>query len=513
MTTSAHPPAEDPAIAFGSPRGRWVVAATVLGSGLAFIDATVVNVALPSIGDSLGAGLSSLTWVINAYTLTLASLILLAGSLGDRFGRRRIFVVGVVWFALASLLCGLAPNVETLIAARALQGVGGALLTPGSLAILQSAFRPEDRGRAIGAWSGLAGVAGAAGPFLGGWLVQVASWRWVFLINLPFAIAVVVIAVRHVPESRDPTASAHIDLAGGTLGAVGLGAVTYGLITWQDQGSTAPAVLLALVVGVALLIGFVVREHTVNDPMLPLGIFGSRLFRAVNIVTFVVYAALGGVFFWLVLNLQVVSGYTPLGAGVALFPTTLILLLLSSRMGALAQRVGPRLPMTVGPLLCALGVAGMTRIGPGASYVSDVLPPVIAFGLGLSVTVAPLTATALAAAPAQHAGLASGVNNAVARVAGLLTVAILPLVAGLSGEAYNDPNLLEPAYRTAMWVCTSLLAAGGVLAAVLVRAPVREPPPVALPVKHQRWHCAVDGPPMPSCPRDGPLVLSPPIRH
>jgi EmrB/QacA subfamily drug resistance transporter len=508
MTTSALPPAAEPAIVFGSPRARWVVAATVLGSGLAFIDATVVNVALPSIGDSLGAGLSSLTWVINAYTLTLASMILLGGSLGDRFGRRRVFIIGVVWFALASLLCGLAPNVETLIAARALQGVGGALLTPGSLAILQAAFRPEDRGRAIGAWSGLAGVAGAAGPFIGGWLVQVVSWRWVFLINLPFAIAVVVIAVRHVPESRDPTASTHIDLAGAALGAAGLGALTYGLITWQDQGPTAPAVLLGLLVGLVALIGFVVRERTVSDPMLPLGIFASPLFRAVNIVTFVVYAALGGVFFWLVLNLQVVAGYSPLAAGVALLPTTLIMLLLSSRMGALAQRVGPRLPMTVGPLVCALGVAGMTRIGPGVSYVSDVLPPVIAFGLGLSITVAPLTATALAAAPAQHAGLASGVNNAVARVAGLLAVAILPLVAGLSGEAYNDADLLEPAYRTAMWVCTSLLATGGVLAAVLVRAPVREPPPVALPVEHQRWHCAVDGPPMPSCPRDGPLGVS-----
>jgi len=506
VTTSAHPPAPDVGLAFGSPSARWVVAATVLGSGLAFIDATVVNVALPSIGDSLGASLSSLTWTINAYTLTLAAMILLGGSLGDRFGRRRVFVTGVVWFALASLLCGLAPNVETLIAARALQGVGGALLTPGSLAILQSAFRPEDRGRAIGAWSGLSGVAGAAGPFLGGWLVQVASWRWVFFINLPFAIAIVVIAVRHVPESRDPTASAHIDLAGAALGAAGLGALTYGLITWQDQGFTAPAVLLTLLVGIAALAGFVVRERTAREPMLPLGIFASPLFRAVNVVTFVVYAALGGVFFWLVLNLQVVAGYSPLAAGVALLPTTLIMLLLSSRMGDLAQRVGLRLPMTVGPLLCALGVAGMTRIGHGASYVSEVLPPVLVFGLGLSVTVAPLTATALAAAPAQHAGLASGVNNAVARVAGLLAVAVLPLVADLSGEAYNDPVLLEPAYRTAMWVCALLLAAGGVLASVLVRPEGK--PPVAAPLEEQRWHCAVDGPPMPSCPRNGPLAVN-----
>ena len=306
--------------------------------------------------------------------------------------------------------------------------------------------------------------------------MQVASWRLVFFINLPLAIAVVVIAVRHVPESRDPTASAHIDVAGAALGAVGLGALTYGLITWQDQGFTAPAVLLALLVGLVALIGFVVRERTVSDPMLPLGIFALPLFRAVNVVTFVVYAALGGVFFWLVLNLQVVAGYSPLAAGLALLPTTLIMLLLSSRMGALAQRVGARLPMAVGPLLCALGVAGMTRIGQGASYIGDVLPPVIVFALGLSVTVAPLTATALAAAPVQHAGLASGVNNAVARVAGLLAVAALPLVAGLSGEAYHDPNLLEPAYRTAMWFCTSLLTAGGVLAAVLVRHPRSDHP-------------------------------------
>jgi EmrB/QacA subfamily drug resistance transporter len=308
-------------------------------------------------------------------------------------------VIGVVWFALASLLCGLAPSIEALIAARALQGVGGALLTPGSLAILQSAFRPEDRAHAIGAWSGLAGVAGAAGPFLGGWLVQVTSWRGVFFINLPFAIAVVAIAARHVAESRDPTASPHTDLAGAALGAAGLGTLTYGLITWQDRGFTAPAVLVALLTGVALLAGFVVRERTAKDPMLPLGIFASPLFRATNVVTFVVYAALGGVFFWLVLNLQVVTGYGPLAAGVSLLPLTLILLLLSSRMGALAQRVGPRLPMTVGPLLCALGVAAMTRIGQGASYLFDVLPPVIVFGLGLSITVAPLTATALAQHP------------------------------------------------------------------------------------------------------------------
>ena len=494
-TVSALATAPAAAIAYGTSRARWVLAATVLGSGLAFIDATAVNVAVPAIGHSLGAGLSGLTWTVNAYALTLASLILLGGSLGDRLGRRRVFRVGVVWFALASLLCGLAPNVESLIAARALQGVGGALLTPGSLAILQSSFRPEDRGRAIGAWSGLTGLAAAAGPVLGGWLVQATSWRGVFLINLPVAIAVV-IAARHVPESRDPGAARHIDITGAALGAAGLGSLTYGLITWQDSRFTAPAVLVALSVGVVALAGFVVRERTAKEPMLPLGIFDSSLFRVANLITFMVYAALGGVFFWLVLNLQVVVGYDPLAAGVALLPLTLILLLLSSRMGALAQRIGPRLPMTGGPLLCALGAAGMTRIGEGASYVADVLPPVVVFGLGLSLTVAPLTATVLAAAPARHAGLASGVNNATARVAGLLAIAILPLVTGLSGEAYSNPNVLEPAYRIAMWVAAGLLAAGGVLAGLFVHWPKEESPSVPAPPEAVRWYCGVDGPPL-----------------
>ena len=480
-----------------------MLAATVLGSSLAFIDATVVNVALPRIGESLGARMSDLTWVINAYTLTLASLILLGGSLGDRVGRRRVFVTGVVWFALASLLCGLAPNVQTLIAARALQGVGGALLTPGSLAILQSTFRAEDRGRAIGAWSGLAGIGGAAGPFIGGWLVQVSSWRWIFLINLPVAVAVVLISQRHVPETRDPMAPRHVDLAAAALGAVGLGGITYGLIAWQNEGPGSPSVLSPLLAGAAALIGFVVRERTAAEPMLPLDIFASRLFRATNAVTFAIYAAFGGVFFWLVLQLQVVAGFSPVAAGLSLLPVTGLLLLLSARMGALAQRIGPRIPMTLGPLLCAVGVAGLTRIGAGSSYLGDVLPPVLLYGLGLSLTVAPLTSTTLAAAPEQHAGLASGVNNAVARVAGLLCVAVLPLVASLGGAAYHDPVRLEPAFRTAMWVCAGLLVAGAILAAVFVRAPTAEP---SAPAKEPRRYCPVDGPPLHECPRRGPLA-------
>ena len=481
-------------LVFGTTRARWVIAATVLGSGMAFIDATVVNVALPRIGTDLGAGLAGLQWTINAYTLALASLILLGGSLGDTFGRRRAFVAGVAWFALASLLCGLAPNIETLVVARALQGVGGALLTPGSLAILQSSFRRQDRARAIGAWSGLGGVAGAVGPFLGGWLVDAASWRFVFLINLPVAVAVLAVTLRWVPESRDAEASRQLDLQGAALGAAGLGSLTYGLIAWQGRGFSSPVVLTALGLGVLGLAGFVARERWAREPMLPLGIFRSAVFTATNLVTFAVYAAIGGVFFLLVLQLQVVSGYSALKAGTALLPATVMMLLLSARAGALAARIGPRWPMTVGPLTGAVGVALMTRIGPDASYVREVLPAASLFGLGLAFTVAPLTATVLAAVPDRHAGLASGVNNAVARVAGLLAVAALPLVAGLSGEAYANPTVLDPAFTTAMTVCAGLLAAGGLLAALTIRTP-RAGPQTA-PADRSRHHCAVDAPPL-----------------
>ena len=498
--TDTAPGQEPIGLAYGERKARWVLAATVLGSSLTFVDATVVNIALPVIGKDLDAGLSALTWTVNAYTLTLACLILLGGSLGDRLGRRRVFIVGVLWFALASMLCGLAPNIHTLIAARALQGVGGALLTPGSLAILQASFRPADRGRAIGAWSGLAGIAGATGPFIGGWLIGVTSWRWIFLINVPIALTVVVIARRHVPESSDPAASHHIDVTGAGLAAVGLAALTYGLIAWPTDGLGSAAVWGSLTIGLVGLACFLAWEARAAEPMLPLGIFASRVFSATNAVTFAVYAALGGIFFWLVLTLQVVAGFTPLAAGVALLPVTLIMLTFSARAGGLSARIGPRIPMTAGPLLAAVGVAGMSRIGPDASYLVDVLPPVSVFGCGLALTVAPLTATALASVSARHAGLASGVNNAVARIGGLLAVAVLPLLAGLSGLSYSDPAVLEPAFHTVIWVCVALLVTGGLLAAVFVRTPEpipgdtptgppREPEPV-------RRCCPVDGPPL-----------------
>jgi EmrB/QacA subfamily drug resistance transporter len=448
-------------------RGRWVLAAAVLGSGVALLDTTVVNVALPTLGRDLEAGFAGLQWTVNGYTLSLAGLILLGGSLGDRFGRRRVFVVGTVWFGVASVLCGLAPSIETLVAARVLQGAGGALLTPGSLAILQASFVPADRGRAIGAWAGLGAVAAAVGPVVGGLLVEV-SWRLVFFVNVPLCAAVVVVAVRHAPESSDPEARPHLDVLGAVLGALGLAGVTYGLILLGVGGAPA-AVTGALGGGLLLLAAFVAAERRSTMPMLPLDIFSSRQFTAANLVTFCVYAALGAVFFLLVVHLQVVAGWTPLAAGLSLVPVTACMLLLSARSGALAGRIGPRLPMTVGPLLCAVGAVLLAGVGADAGYPADVLPGVLVFGLGLSTTVAPLTVTVLAAAPTRHAGIASGVNNAVARTAGLLAVAALPVAAGLTGADYDDPAQFAPGFRTALLLAAGLLAAGGLLAALTIR--------------------------------------------
>jgi EmrB/QacA subfamily drug resistance transporter len=485
--------------------GRWVLAAVVLGSGMTFLDGTVVNVALPTIGRNLGASLAGLQWTVNAYTLSLAALILLGGSLGDRYGRRKVFVTGAVWFAAASLLCGLAPDIGTLIAARTLQGVGGALLTPGSLALIQSSFAAQDRARAIGVWSGLGGIAGALGPLLGGWLVDSAGWRWVFLINLPLAATVVAIAVRHVPESRDETATGRFDWQGATLGAAGLAGVTYALIAAGGNSTSIAVTVLSGVLGAGCLAGFVLVERRSHHPMLPPGLFASGQFTAANVVTFAVYAALGGVFFFLVLELQTEAGFSALASGTALLPITVIMLLLSERSGRLAARIGPRIPMTVGPAVCAVGLLLMTRIGAGASYLADVLPAVSFFGLGLAATVAPLTATVLASADDRHAGAASGVNNAVARAAGLLAVAALPLLVGLSGNDYEIPAAFGTGFRTAVMICAGLLVAGSLLAWFTIRSDaLREAPaeaapgdePQARPEPPCRHHCAIGAPPL-----------------
>ncbi len=489
-------------IRLASPRGRWVLAAAVLGSSMAFLDSTVVNVALPTIGRELHTSLVGLQWTVTSYTLTLAGLILLGGALGDRFGRRRVFLIGVTWFALASALCGLAPDIGVLIGARALQGIGGALLTPGSLAIIQATFVHEDRSRAIGSWSGLGGVAGAIGPFLGGWIVGSIGWRWIFLLNLPLAIAVLLVGLRHVPESRDPTAHGRFDIAGAVLAALALAGITEALI--EAPSGAGLTVLLSGVAGVVAGVAFVMVElHRGRHPgrvppMLPLGIFSSRQFTAINVITFVVYGAMGAVFFLLVLELQVVAGFSPLEAGVALLPSTVLMLLLSARFGALAQRIGPRWLMTGGILIAAAGLLLLTRIGPHTSYVADVLPAVAVFGLGLSMTVAPLTATVLASADDRHAGVASGVNNATARAAGLLSVAGLPAAVGLSGAALYSAVLLEHGFRAAMTVCAGLMGLAAVLSAVLVNNNVLRPPAGAdpPPVPECRINCAIGAPPL-----------------
>ncbi|MFI6804233.1 MFS transporter [Streptomyces luteogriseus] len=457
-----------PDVRLASPQGKWVLLTTVLGSSMAMLDSTVVNVALPRIGRDLDANLSALQWTVNAYMVTLAGLILLGGALGDRFGRRKVFVIGVVWFAVASLLCGIAPNAGVLIAARALQGVGGALLTPGSLALIQASFRPDDRGRAVGLWSGFGGIGAAVGPFVGGWLVDGPGWRWVFLLNVPLALVCVPVALRHVPESGDQRAHGRFDVLGAVLGALALALVTYALI---EAGEGGLVVVVSAVAGLAAAVAFVVVERRRPDPMMPPDIFASRQFTAVNLVTLCVYAALGGFFFLAALQLQVVVGYSALAAGTALLPTTVLMLLLSARSGELADRIGPRIPLTVGPLLCAAGMLLMLRVGPGASYAVDVLPALVVLGLGLVTLVAPLTATVLGSVSVVRAGLASGINNAAARAAGLLAVAALPLLAGMGEEAYREPVAFDTAFDKAMGWCAGALVVGAVIASAVVRRP------------------------------------------
>jgi EmrB/QacA subfamily drug resistance transporter len=478
----------------GTPAGRWVLLATITGSGMAMLDATVVNIALPSIGREFNADFRTLQWIVNSYTLTLAALILLAGALGDHFGRRRVFIAGVVWFALASLLCGLAPTAEVLVAARALQGIGGALLTPGSLAIISSSFVTEDRARAVGAWSGLGGVATAIGPFLGGYLVGL-NWRLVFLVNLPVAAFIVVTSLRHVPESFDEQSPPGLDVVGAVLTAAGLAGVTYAL-TSLGGGAGGMAVAVTGVGGLAALLAFVQVERRSPHPLVPLGLFTDRRFSVANAVTLLVYAGLGVFFFLLVLHLQIVAGFSPLAAGTALLPVTALMLLLSARAGALAERIGPRIPMSVGPLLAAAGFLLTLRIGRGASYLGDVLPAVVVVGLGLSLTVAPLTATVLGSADPRYAGTASGVNNAIARAGGLLAVAVIPVAAGLGDTDYTRPTSFEAGFHPAMLISAGLLALGSLLAAVLLHEP--RPVPVSAPTERipleRCSHCGVTGP-------------------
>jgi len=460
-----------PELAYKSAAGRWVIAATVLGSGMALIDSTVVGIALPTIGRSFTATIGTLQWVVTGYTLTLAALLLLGGSLGDRYGRRRVFTIGVVWFTISSASCGLAHSATALIVARVVQGIGAALLTPGSLAILQASFVESDRGRAIGAWSGLGGLASAAGPLLGGYLIAAASWRWIFFINVPLGALVLALSVRHVPESFDPKAEGPIDVLGAAVGMVSLAAVTYGLIEGPGRGFGSPIVLGVLLFGLVGTVAFVLIEHNSSSPMVPLKLFGARQFSVTQAVTLIVYAALGGALFLIPVELQVVNHYSPFEAGAALIPLTVVLLFLSARSGQLAARIGPRLQMGAGPVVVGAGLALLIASTGSRSYLAGVLPAVLVFALGLSITVAPLTTTALAAAPAEHAGIAAAVNNYVARVGSLLAVAVLPALSGISGHAYGHAGSLAVGFRKAMIITASMCALGGLIAAIGIRNP------------------------------------------
>ncbi len=490
-------------LALRTARGRWVLAATVLGSGMAGLDATVVGIALPSIGRSFHGGVGTLQWVVTGYSLTLAAFLLLGGSLGDRFGRRRVFSIGIVWFALASAVCGLAPSGLWLIVARVVQGIGGALLTPGSLAIIQASFRADDRSRAIGAWSGLGGVATAAGPLVGGYLLAVASWRWVFFINVPVAAFVLAITARHVPETSDPTSTGRVDIPGAALAVAFLAGVTYALIEGPTRGWGSPSIVAAFVIAALAGPAFLLVEGRRPNPMLPLKLFRSRQFSGANAVTFVMYGALGGALFLLPIELQEVVHYSPLASGLALLPVTFVMLIFSARSGQLSARIGPRLQMSVGPVVAGAGLALLARATTPGSYWVQVFPAVLVFGVGLAITVAPLTATAMGAAPAEHAGVASAVNNTVARAAGLFAVAVLPLVSGLTGAAALGPAELAEGFRTAVFVAGATCAAGGLLAVLTIRNPA---PSARSAAPEPTFSCSLNGPPL----RPSPLAAAPP---
>jgi EmrB/QacA subfamily drug resistance transporter len=410
------------------PRRRLVLLAAIMGSFVAGLDATVVNVALPAVERDLGGGLAGQQWVSNGYLLTLGALILIGGSLGDVLGERRVFSIGVGGFGVASLVCALAPSIEALVAARVLQGVFGALLAPSALAVIVSAFGPSERGAAIGSWTAWSGIATVIGPFVGGWLVDAASWRWIFAINVPFVIATLVLVAVAIPPPQAGLARRRIDWSGAALCALGLAGPVYGLIRQPEAGWSSAQVAGPIAGGVLILAAFLWHERSSADPMLPLGLFRRRNFAVGNLQTLSMYGGLSITFFFLVLYLQQVAGFDALHAGLATLPSTLVMFVLSKRFGALADRFGPRLFMGAGPLVAAAGLAWFARIGGDVDYAVDVLPGLLVFSLGLAMTVAPLTMTVLADADEHNAGIASGINNAVARVAGLLAIAALGAV-------------------------------------------------------------------------------------
>jgi len=411
---------------------------------MTFIDQTVVNVALPALQTELGATITDVQWVIEAYALFLGALILVGGSLGDQFGRKKVFLVGVLWFTAASVMCGIASSPRFLIIGRALQGIGAAFLVPGSLAIISATYDGAERGRAIGTWSGFSAITTAIGPVIGGWLIENVSWRAAFFINVPLAALVVFLSLRFMDESRDPSRSRGIDWIGAVLAVAGLGGIVLGLLEWPPLGPGHPLVIGSLVVGALCLALLIVAEHKEKSPMMPLHLFQSRVFSLANLLTLLLYGALGVVFFLVPLLLIQVRGYSATAAGAAFLPFPIIMFVLSRWSGGLVDRTGARLPLTVGPLLAAVGLALFARVGLTDSYWSGVSPAVVVLGLGMAVTVAPLTTAVMGAVPSEHAGVASGINNTVARVAGLLAIAVFGVVLAQRFNEKTRPTLQQP---------------------------------------------------------------------
>jgi EmrB/QacA subfamily drug resistance transporter len=440
---------------------KLTLAATIIGSGVVIVDSTVVNIALPHIARDLGSGFSGLQWIVNGYLLTLSALLLLGGSLGDIFGRKKVYLIGLIGFGLSSLLCGLAPSTPFLVAARALQGIFGALLVPGGLANISANFEKATRAAAIGTWTAWSALSAAIGPTLGGYIVDTTSWRWIFIINVPLVIICCMLAALGMQESRGSAHARRIDIPGAAFAAVGLAGVTYGLIEGPNRQWDTVA-LASIGLGILTMLAFLWRERRTDDPMVKLQLFNSRNFSGANLMTFTMYGALSAFLFALVIHLQTELGYSGTKAGLSLLPITIMLLALSARIGRLAGKQGPRRFMTAGPIMASCGILYLYGLSPGVSYIFGVLPGVLLFAIGLAITVSPLTITVMGAVSDEDSGIASGINNAVSRVAGLVTVAALGL--------FDSANL----YRSTIVLCFIMTFAAGLLSLWLIRTPQKE---------------------------------------